>query len=234
MAAASLPRALDNFDGPFDLLLQLISQHRMDVPRWRCTASPTLPWPTSGAWQGLGPGPGHRIPGDRGDPVDMRRPGCCRPGRRRAQTLTSRCRPGPAVRAAAGLPGLPAGGCAVRGAGGGRAAPLPACGLAGTALPGPAARGDIGLTPEAFADLAGTVFTPKPENRWSTSTTSTRRGSRWPSTPGCCARCWPPGCGDVRRAGRDLHRDAAGGGPVPGPVQLYGSRRWPSIHPCVG
>ena len=72
---AAEPRApfhvrLDNFDGPFDLLLQLISQHRMDVTEvalHQVTDDFIAHIRADG--RELGPGPGHRVPGHRRHPA---------------------------------------------------------------------------------------------------------------------------------------------------------------------
>ena len=95
-----------NFEGPFDLLLQLISKHKLDVTEValsRVTDEFMAHIRAMGA--GLGPRPDHRVPGRRGHPARSQgRPAAARRrGRGRGRPGAPRSA-GPAVRPAAPVP----------------------------------------------------------------------------------------------------------------------------------
>ncbi len=213
---------LDNFDGPFDLLLQLISQHRMDVTEvalHRVTDEFIAHIRAMGV--GLGPGAGHRVPGGRRHPARPEgRPAAARRRGRRHRGPGAARGQGPAVRPAAGLPGLPAGRGAVPGAGVvGAAALSRARSRSRTGISGCCPRCGSGSTPSGFAELAASVFRPRPP--------PTVGARPHPHLDGVGRRAHRGDAGDpgrarpadLRRAGRRVHQHHGGGGPVPRPAE---------------
>ena len=81
-----------NFEGPFDLLLGLISKHKLDVTEVALARSPTSSSPTSGPCGArVGPRPGHRVPRGRRDAARPQgRPAAARRARSRTRR-TWRC-----------------------------------------------------------------------------------------------------------------------------------------------
>ncbi len=63
---------LANFEGPFDLLLQLISKHKLDVTEVALSKVTDEFMRTSGRWGPTGPRPDHRVPARRGDAAHLK------------------------------------------------------------------------------------------------------------------------------------------------------------------
>ena len=105
------PSSSTNFEGPFDLLLQLIGKHKLDVTEIALSqVTDEFIAHTARARRRAGPGPGQRVPRRRRDPARPQgRPAAA--GRRRRGRGRPRAPrgPRPAVRPAAAVPGLQAG-----------------------------------------------------------------------------------------------------------------------------
>ena len=225
---------LEEFEGPFDLLLSLIAKHRLDVTvlaLHRVIDDFLAHIRACGPEWDLG----------RGDRVPRRRCHAARPqggapaalGRGRGRG-GSRAAGGarPALRAAAAVPGLQ----------GGRRRPGPA---AGGRRPTPSAR-RVGL------DRSSPACCPRCCSAWARRSSRRWRPARWPPDrrPQPCRRLTStrpgqrPGAGGdpdgrLRRhqtapsAGSPLTRDSTAGrrGPLPGPARaLPGAAQWPSTR----
>ena len=156
---------LSNFEGPFDLLLQLIFAHRLDVTEVALhqVTDDFIAYTKADRPPARTRRDDH-IPGRRGDaagpqggPAAARGRGARRGGPRAARGAR------PAVRAAAAVPGVQACRGDVRRTRGRGAAQLSAVGGAGGALRRSCCpRSCSASTPRAFAQIAAAAFTPRP------------------------------------------------------------------------
>ena len=180
---------LHNFEGPFDLLLQLIGKHELDITEMALhTRHRRLHRPPRGARRRRGPRRDHRVPGRRGHaarpegrPAAARRRGGGRRGPRLLEArdlLFARLLQYRAYKQVAG---------AVRRAGGGRGAPVPALGGAGGAVRGAAAGGAARRRPGGVRRARGRGVPAQAAADGRRRPPARRRRCRWPSTRRSCA-----------------------------------------------
>ena len=167
---------LDNFEGPFDLLLSLIAKHKLDITEVALSkVTDEFIVHVKAAGADVGPRADDVVPAGRRDAARPQGRAAAAPGRRRGRGGPRPARGArPAVRPAAAVPRLQAGRRGARGAAGGRVAPAPARGGPRGAVRQSAARG-------ADRDRARAVRRTSRRRRWSPSRCSRCRCST--STP---------------------------------------------------
>ena len=155
----------DLFEGPFDLLLGLISKHKLDVTEIALSQGHRrVHRAHQGQGPGVGPRPGHRVPRRRRDPARPQgRPAAAqRRGRGRGGPRAARGAR-PALRPAAAVPRVQAGRRGVRRPDGRRGRPVrPRRSRSSRSFAGLLPEVLLGLGPQEFAALAARALTPRP------------------------------------------------------------------------
>ena len=221
-----------NFEGPFDLLLQLIGKHKLDVTEIALSkVTDEFIAHLRALGNELGPRPGQRVPRRRLHPARPQgRPAAARRRRRRRGGPRAARGPRPAVRPAAAVQGLQAGGRVPARAGGRGRPALPARGRRWSrASPTWCPRCCSTSTPRAVRRARRPGAHPQgPRGRQRLA----------PARPGVSVaeqllvvrnQLRARGDGDLPGAHRRLRAHPRGGRPVPGPAgAVPAAARWPS------
>ncbi len=206
---------LDVFEGPFDLLLGLISKHKLDITEVALSqvTDEFIAYIRARAdW--LGPGPGQLFPRRRGDPARPQgRPAAARGrgrGRRGPRPAGGQ---GPALRPAAAVPRLQGGGRPLRGPDGRPGPPVRPARADGATVRRAAARGPAGPRPGRVRPHRRPGARPPPGaggvHRAHPHAPGQRRASRPRSWPGGCGSCTAPPSGSLSPTARGTYEVVA-------------------------